>query len=202
MAQAVLTEGLAAAKRQATMKIYLHSTKESRGIFSRVRRGAAGFTLAEVMIAVGIAGIFSAACLSSIVVNQVVTRKSKEEALAMDFLMKYAEHVKALPFDSVLAGQPVNYLYNGSGGAASVTIPSTSAWVSINNTNYQTFYPDLLWFTNRNPQLKVVLTTRSVSGVVHDKEINAHVAWDSPLGKGGRLEVQVDLLRTANVPTL
>lgn len=154
------------------------------------------------MIAVMVAALFTAGVLSAIVMNQVATRKAKEEALAANFLTKYLEHLKALPFDSVLASQPINSLFNGVSGAPNIVIPADTNWVSINTTDYQTFYPDLLWVTNRNAKLQVVLTTRSVSGVVHDKEINAHMAWDSPLQKGARLEVQMDLLRTVNVPTL
>ena len=33
-------------------------------------------------------------------------------------------------------------------------------------------------------------------------EINVKIDWDPPLATGGRQEVQVDFLRTVNVPTL
>ena len=172
----------------------------------RQRRGTAAFTLAEALIASAIFGIFVAACLSAIFVNQICMRKSKEEAVAMDFLTKYVENLKSLPFDSVAVGQPISGLYDGNvhDGVTLplIAIPANNTWVSVANTNYQQFNFDLLWIQNRNPQMQVTLTQRSVSGVVHDKEINVKLDWDSPLGKGGRLEVQVDTLRTANVPTL
>lgn len=189
---------------RGTMKRIPTSKKQAMGRLplTNVLRHRAAFTLAEVMMAVMVAGIFTAGVLSSIMVNQVVTRKAKEEALMANFLVKYLEHIKALPFDSVLAGQPINSLYNGVSGAPNILIPASTNWVSINTTDYQVFFPDLLWLTNRNPQLKVILTTRSVSGLVHDKEINAHVAWDAPTQKGARTDLQMDLLRTANVPTL
>ena len=166
------------------------------------RGGVAAFTLAEALIASGIMGIFVAACLSAIFIDQIAIRKAKEEAVAMDFLTKYVENIKALPFDSVASGLPINSLYNGVSGAPLIPIPANTNWVAIDTTNYLTFYPDLLWLGNRDPKMQVVLTQTSVSGVVHDKELNVKIAWDPPLGKGARLEVQVDFLRTVDVPTL
>ena len=154
------------------------------------------------MIASGILGFFLAACLTAIVVDQVCTRKAKEEAIAMDFLTKYAENIKALPFDFVAPGLPINSLYNGTVGAPLITIPTDSSWVSLNNTNYQLFYPDLIWLSNRNPKMRVVFTQNSIARAVHDIEINVKLDWDAPLTQGGQLEVQVDFLRTVSVPTL
>jgi hypothetical protein len=164
--------------------------------------GAAAFSLVEATVALGILGICAAAGLAAIVTNQVCDRKAKEQAIAMDFLTKYIETIKALPFTSVAPGLPINSIYNGVGGAPLITIPASNSWVSLNTTVFQTFYPDLLWLTNSNPKMQVTLTQNSVAGVLHDTEINAKVDWDSPLAKGGRLEVEVDSLRTANVPTL
>ena len=50
--------------------------------------------------------------------------------------------------------------------------------------------------------MQVALTQHSVNGTLHDIEINVKVDWDAPLAKGGRLEVEVDFLRTVDVPTL
>ena len=154
------------------------------------------------MLAVGIMGLFMAACLSAIVIDQVAIRKAKEEAVAMNFLTKYVENIKALDFSTVVAGQPINNLYNGVGGAPSILIPTNSAWIAIDTTAYQTFYPDLCWFQNRNPKMMIIMTQNSVAGTAHDKQINLKLDWDAPLRRGGRLEVQVDVLRTVNVPNL
>ena len=168
----------------------------------RKTRGVAAFTLVEAAVALGLLGICSVACLSAIVTNQVCDRKAKEEAIAMDFLTKYVETIKALPFTSVAPGLPINSIYNGAGGAPLITIPANSNWVSLNTTAFQTFYPDLLWLSNRHPTMQVTLAQNSVNGTLHDIEINVKVDWDAPLAKGGRLEVEVDLLRTVDVPTL
>ena len=156
----------------------------------------------ESVISVALMGIFVAASTTAIVANEVCTRKAKEQAIAMDFLTKYVETIKGLPFSSVAAGLPINSIYNGQGGAPLIVIPTNSAWVSLSTTDFQIFYPDLLWFENRNPDLQVNLTTNYVSGALHDIEINAKVDWNAPLAKGGRLEVEVDFLRTVDVPTL
>jgi hypothetical protein len=169
-------------------------------------KGAAAFTLVEAMIALGVMVLFTAACLSAILVNQISTRKSKEEAIAMDFLTKYAETVKALPFTSVVAGMPINNLYNGVNPAPLIAIPANATPVAllspVNAPTYLLFYPDLQWFNNRNPQLMVTLTPNTVAGVLHDIEVNVKLDWDPPLSRGGRQEVQVDFLRTKDVPAL
>jgi hypothetical protein len=165
-------------------------------------RGAAAFTLMEVVISVGLLGLFVAASMSAIVADQVCSRTAKEQAIGMDFLTKYVENIKALPFASVAPGLPINTIYNGAGSSPLIIIPTTSSWVSLTTTAFQTFYPDLLWFNNRNPKMQVTLTQNSVAGTLHDIEINLKVDWDAPLSKGGRLEVQVDTLRTVDVPTL
>ena len=166
------------------------------------QKATTAFTLVEAMISSGIMFILVAACLSAIVFDQVSIRKAKEEAIAMDFLTHYVENIKALPFTSVVAGSPVNSLFNGANGAPLITIPPNNSWVPLNTTAFQTFDPDLLWLKNRNPAMLVTLTPHNVSGVLHDIEVNVKIDWDAPLAKGGRLEVQVDFLMTKDTFTL
>jgi hypothetical protein len=168
----------------------------------RNTRGVGGFTLIEAVMSVGLLGIFVAASTTAIVTDQVCSRKAKEQAIAMDFLTKYVENIKALPFTSVAPGLPINSIYNGTDGAILITIPTSNSWVSLSTPNFQTFYPDLLWLSNRNPEMQVILTQNSVAGTLHDIELNVKVAWNAPLAKGGQQEVQVDFLRTVDVPTL
>jgi prepilin-type N-terminal cleavage/methylation domain-containing protein len=168
----------------------------------RNTRGVAAFTLMEAMIALAILGICIAACLAAIITNQVCDRKAKEEAIVMNFLTKYIENIKALPFTSVAAGLPINSIYNGVGGASLIAIPANNTWVPINTTAFQTFYPDLLWLTNLAPMMQVNLTQTSVSGALQDIQIDVQVQWNAPLAKGGQLQVQVDFLRTVDVPLL
>jgi len=164
-----------------------------------IKSAAGGFTLVEAMLGVGVLALFVLACFSGIVFNRVASMKAKEEAIAMDFLVHYCEMIKALPFSNVANGQPINPLFNGVNGAPSVTIPASSTAVSLNTTNFETFHPDLIWLHNRNPQLQVTLTTVSVSGAPHDKQLNVKLTWDPPLGRGGRQQTQLDLLRTKDL---
>jgi type II secretory pathway pseudopilin PulG len=169
------------------------------------QKASAGFTLVEALISSGIMVILIAACLSAIVFNQVSARKAKEEAIAMNFLTHYVENIKALKFTDVVPGHCINKLFDGStvvnGVPILITIPQNNSWVPLNTTAFQTFDYDLLWLNNRNPAMQVILTP-NVGGVPHDIEINVKIDWDAPLAKGGRLEVQVDFLRTKDVTTL
>jgi hypothetical protein len=97
--------------------------KQARAGF-RKARGVSAFSLVEATVALGLVGIFVTACLSAIVTNQVCDRKAKEEAIAMDFLTKFVENIKALPFTSVAPGLPINSIYNGTGGAPLIAIPA------------------------------------------------------------------------------
>ena len=119
----------------------------------------------------------------------------------IDFLTKYTENIKALPFTSVYTGAPINVYYNGANGPL-INIPPNGTPVSINTTDYKTFYTDLLWFNNRNPTMTVTLTQTTISGTLHDIEVNVKVDWDPPISKGGRQEVQVDFLRTKDTTQL
>ena len=164
------------------------------------QKASAGFTLVEALISSGIMVFLVAACLSAIVFNQVSVRKAKEEAIAMNFLTHYAELIKALDFAKVVPGGPINPLFDGSvpPDFILITIPQNNSWVSLNTTFFQTFDPDLLWLNGRNPAMQVTLTPNAG----HDIEVNVKIDWDAPLARGGRLEVQVDFLRTKDVSPL
>jgi hypothetical protein len=190
-------------------KSTLHNSGHARPICGRPHlcsgirknKGIAAITLVEAMIALGVMVLFTAACLSTIVVSQVSVRKAKEEAIAIDFLTKYSENLKALPFTSLVAGQPINWEFSGEVSTAPVIhIPTNGTWVALNTIPYQTFYNDLLWFNNRNPQMLVTMTPGAVPG--HDIEVNIKLDWDPPISKGGRQEVQVDFLRTKDASQL
>lgn len=150
---------------------------------------AAGFTLIESMVALGTLALFFAAVLSGIMFNRVTAMKAKEEAIVMDFQIHYVEMIKALPFNEVTVGRPINPLFTN------ITIPGST--VPINTSAFEIFHPDLVWLHNRNPQMWVTLGTQN--GLTHDKHLNVKVAWDAPLGRGGRLSTQLDLVRTKDL---
>jgi hypothetical protein len=174
--------------------------KRVRHLCSGIRnnKGFAAFTLVEAMIALGIMVLFTAACLSTIVVSQVSVRKAKEEAIAIDFLTKYAENIKALPYASVITGEPINWEF--ANAPYQIFIPASGSPVSLDNPLYQFFYHDLVWFANRNPTMTVTFTPSAVVG--HDLEVNIKFDWNPPISKGGRQEVQIDFLRTKDASQL
>jgi hypothetical protein len=188
--------------RAALSQVNLKQGRESVQPRLLKARGVAAFTLIEAVVALGVLGLFVAACVAAVVTDEVCVNKAKQEAIAMNFLTKYAETIKALPFAYVAPGLPINSIYNGQGGAPLINIPSNTSPVSLNTTAFQLFYPDLLWMTNLNPTLQVTLTQNKVAGSLHDIEIDAKVNWNSPLARGGKIQVQVDFLRTVDVPTL
>jgi len=167
--------------------------------FQVTDRRLKGYTLVEAMLSVGALALFVLACFSAIVFNRIACMKAREEAIATDFLLHYTEMVKALPFSSVAGGLPINPLFNGASGSPNIVIPASSNAVALNNTNFESFHPDLIWLHNRNPQMQVTLTTTVVSGVAHDKHLNITLTWDPPLGRGARQQTQLDLLRTVDL---
>jgi len=163
------------------------------------KRYSEGFTLPEVMLGVVCLALFSAACFSSILFSRCASMKAKEEAIATDFLIHFAETIKALPFAQVVPGYPINPLLDGQDGAPNIRIPLDSSWIALDTTDFQTFHPDLLWVQHRNPKLQVTLTTQIVGGTAHDTHLNLKMAWDAPVNRGDRLQVQLDLMRSRDL---
>jgi|GEM_PF-520487 len=171
----------------------------------RARRNSAGFTLVEAMVASGLMLLMTMACLTGIVFDEVAVRRAKEEAIVTDFLEHYSETIKALPFTSLVQGQPIGGLFNGAnivntagqviGTYPNIRIPTNTTPVSLTSSDYQTFHPDLQWISDRNPLLVVQYDTNTVSGVLHDVHLSMTVTWNAPLLKGGIMQVQMDLLR-------
>jgi hypothetical protein len=151
------------------------------------------------MISVAILALFIGACFACIVFNRLTSMKSKEEAIAMDFLIHYVETVKALPFSEVAPGRPINPLLDGTAGAPNIRIPADASWIALNTPDFESFHPDLLWVHNRNPQMRLALTPRKANGVPHDVHLNVIMAWDAPLNRAGRLREQLDLVRTMDL---
>jgi prepilin-type N-terminal cleavage/methylation domain-containing protein len=158
-------------------------------------RTQAGMTLVEVMISVAVLALFMWACFACIVFSRLTSMKSKEEGIAMDFLIHYVETVKALPFSEVASGRPINPLLDGTAGAPDIRIPADASWVALNTADFENFHPDLLWVHNRNPLMRVALNPRKTNGAPHDIHLNVTMAWDAPLKRAGPLQVQLDLVR-------
>ncbi len=163
------------------------------------RRAARAFTLAELMIAVGVVGLLVFVNLSAMYLARMSNYRDLDRGIMSDFLQHYVEQVKGLEFANVATNSPINGLYNGLAGAPRIAIPTSTNWFSLNTTNYQTFHPDLVWLTNRSPELRVVLSTTNVSGLPHTKHLLVEVRWRPPMGNGDFMSRRLDVVRVRDL---
>ena len=162
------------------------------------RRKVRGFTLVEELIAMGLASIISFAALSSIGFTRAQRFRDREAGITADFMVHYLEHLKAMSFDDLQPGRPVNGLYDGKGGGALVTIPVSGTWVSLADNNYLTFHPELVWIANRQPQYRLTLTTTLNVSEPHTKHVKLEVRWIQPLSTR-EITNRVDLVRVRDL---
>src|SRR5438309_486041 len=125
------------------------------GLQSRCRGRSGGFTLPETLIATLIVALVVTGDAAIMYMCRVQDEKNREIGIANDFGTHYLEMLRGSSFDELQPGQPVNELYDGSNGAPNIRLPKDNLWFSIDNTNYQTFHPDLIWLTNRDLAMKV-----------------------------------------------
>ncbi len=162
---------------------------------SQVRSTQKAHTLIEVMIGSAILAIVVLANMGAISFSRMSSSKDFEKGIVSDFMGRYLECIKGLPFNQLITNTPINGLYNGVGGTPNIRIPSNTNWISINTVNYQTFHPDLLWLTNRTPQMRVILEPTMSNGLPHIQHLQVEVAWDPPIRFGARSVRRLDLVR-------
>ncbi len=147
----------------------------------RIRHAAQGFSLVEEVVAMGIVSMICFACLSSVTFARAQRFRDREAGIVTDFLTHYLEHLKALPFEQLDPGRPLNGLYDGSGNGPRLVIPPTGQWTDLQNNDYLVFHPDLAWLENRHPQFRLSLTSTSAGGQVESKHVKLELKWDQPL---------------------
>jgi prepilin-type N-terminal cleavage/methylation domain-containing protein len=162
-------------------------------------RGIVAFTLPEVMIAVAVLAFLALATFSTLMQSRILRTKDHDLGVMQDFAMHYLELVKGLPFDGVKARNPINTLFDGTSGSPLIIIPASTNWFSIDTLDFQVFHPELVWFTNRSPQMRIVLTTNQVSGVDNAKHIQLGVRWVAPLNSGGTQSIRLDMVRVKDL---
>jgi prepilin-type N-terminal cleavage/methylation domain-containing protein len=162
-------------------------------------RGQVAFTLPEVMIAVAILAFLAIATLSTLIHSQVLRAKDHDLGVMQDFAMHYLELVKGLPFNEVKARSPINTLFDGTSGAPLIITPASTNWFSIDTLDFQVFHPELVWFTNRSPQMRLLLTTNQVSGVDNSKHLQLGLRWIAPLNSGGTQSIRLDMVRVKDL---
>ena len=148
------------------------------------------------MSIIGLLGLVNFAALSMV---RTTSYRVYDRGVMHDFMAHYLEQIKSLPFDQVVANGPVNGLYNGVGGVPNIRIPTTTAWFSLTNSDYQAFHPDLVWLSRRSPQARVTLTTSSLGGQPHDKQVTLEVKWQSQLSPGKWEYRRLDLVRVRDL---
>ena len=158
-----------------------------------------GFTIVEVVVAMGLVGVFVLAAMSSMALSRVQSAKDKDRGVLLDFAVHYLELVKAKPFDELKAGSALNPLCDGTGGSPNIRIPANAAWFSITDVNYTTFHPELVWLAPRNAEMRVDLITTQVDGLDHTKVLRVEFRWDAPLQQGAKLNARMDMARFADL---
>ncbi len=156
-----------------------------------------GFTLTEICFSLAIVTLLVTVAFSSITYSRITSLKSKERGMVTDFLIHYAENIKSIEFSKIVAGYPVNPLYDGSGGAILIALPSAPA--DLSTSAYRTFHPDLELIRYRTPRLHANITTTSVSGTPHSKHIRLRVEWDAPINRGPRLSEELTIVRVKDL---
>jgi prepilin-type N-terminal cleavage/methylation domain-containing protein len=158
-----------------------------------------GFSLPEVMMAVAILSLFVLANFSILSFSRIQTVKDHERGIMLDFASHYLELVKGLPFDEIKSGAPINALYDGASGGTLIAFPTSTNWLTIDNVNFQSFHPDLIWLSPRNPQMSVFLDTRTIAGIPHDKHIQLLLQWDAPMNLGSKQTLRMDMVRVKDL---
>ena len=154
-----------------------------------------GFTLVEAVIATLVVGLVFVASIGALSFSEVQMARDRERGIMLDFGMHLTETLKGLPFDQIAAGVPINTLYNGVNSGSNIRIPANNNWISLSNTNYQNFHPDLVLMGERNPEMRMILVTTPAGGVDWSKQIEIDLRWDPPLGQGTKISARLDTAR-------
>lgn len=109
----------------------------------------------------------------------------------LDFAQHYLEMMRHLEYTRINAGSPINMLYDGVDGAPDIRIPNNDTWVDLNNSNYQTFHPDLALMANDTPQYRINITEQSGS---RSKHIRMDCQWSPPLNASRRIAITYDVV--------
>jgi hypothetical protein len=155
--------------------------------------------LAEVLLAIMIVCFVSLAALSALNASRIQRVKDHDQGIMQDFAVHYLELVKAMPFDKIKMGTPINDLFDGTNGAPLVIIPKHTNWFPLGTADYENFHPELVWLTNRDPRMQIILTTSQVSGLDHTKHLQLGLRWLPPLHNGTTQSIRVDLIRVKDL---
>lgn len=176
----------------------------TRSPLSATLKRGGGYTLVEMLFAMGITSIMFFAGMSAITFSKIQLTKDRERAIISDFAVHYLETVRGLTFNNVVGGFPINPIYDGvstteSGKQFAVRIPADFSWQNLNTAAYQTFCPDLQRIQGRNPAMRMSVDTLNASGVPRVKSVRMEIRWDSPLGYGRQNNIRLDMVRVKDI---
>lgn len=174
--------------------------------FGKRGRALRAYTLVEVLFATALTSVMFFAGLGAITFSKVQLMRDRERAIMSDFCTHYIETLKGMNFDNLAPGNAINPLYDGVsvnefGKKMTIRVPNDASWTTLNNTNYQTFCPDLAFLSARNPEMSLGVTTTSASGSIRTRQATLQVRWDAPLRRGAQEMLRMDLLRLRDIET-
>lgn len=157
----------------------------------RSKAGIRGVTLIEVMVAAGIVGLVAMTTMLMMSYSRIQARKASDRSLMLDFSYHYLELARALPYESILPGQPINMLYDGTrqillpdGTKSTVNIrfPNNgTTWNSLATNDFRYFHPPLARLAGREPQYRVRIDTQTTAGQPRARRIRLETRWRAPL---------------------
>ena len=175
-----------------------------RSLLSVRTKGVGGYTLVEILFAMGITSIMFFAGMSAITFSKIQLTKDHERAIISDFAVHYLETLRGLTFNQMVPGNPINPIYDGisateSGNKIAIRIPSDFTWQTLNTSAYSLFCPDLQRIAVRNPAMRLSVDTVNALGVPRVKTLRLEIRWDSPLGYGRQNNTRLDMVRVKDI---
>lgn len=153
---------------------------------------AAGFTMVETVIAIGLAGIILVGGLASLTRMMISTASARQNQSSSEVLASELERIRALPYASVAMVQ--SDLYDGSGGTLDPAITQTSGTFWFDNYGKSTSeqiavatggqindHRRIVTRNNTRYTLNVYVTSPvDADGGVY-RRVTVNVTWDTPL---------------------
>lgn len=157
-----------------------------------------GFTVLHVLVVLTLASFLFAAGISTMFSQRIRASAENDLIVARNFMIHYLELIKDQPVDDIEPGAAIFTQTTGTNIVATIHIPTSGIPIHLDSSDFQKFHPDLVWLEDQNPTMSVRLKTLDDAGKPRAKHVTMEVSWDSPLGKGNRQSLIMDILRADN----
>jgi hypothetical protein len=163
-----------------------------------------GYTLIETLFASAITTLMFFTGMSAITFAKVQHTKDKDRAVVSDFAVRYLETLRGVSFDNLVPGMPINPQFDGvatgeTSKQVTLRIPVNGAVISLTDSNYVAFCPDMDALAGRNPSMMLTTLNEVVGTTVRSRQLTLQVGWDTPLGYGPRQSMRVDTTRLRDI---